>query len=640
MSTVQYNNLSGVIVNKEDGNLAPEAAKTAPRVAIIGTAGQGRADSPFLIQTTAIAKVEFGTDGNLLRGMWEAKAAGATDLYLYRIGAEPAIVTGVGGNPATLNDASTTGFIIETVVKDESAGDDYSLYYVASTNNLVIKRNFDDLVVYDNNPAAPINRYEVIVSGYKDPAAVDIGNVSTWVTFSDLDGTVTYSYANCTAGSDGLSLSRMKMYEKLEAAYEHLKEYGFDVVVPMDVYLDDYNTVNQGHYKGAVAPEATGNTYPTAGAYLPNAGAGDVDALGMVYMEEYEGKKYFWWRFSNDPNVSTADIWPASIGSASATQKIDGTVLTGADFHEVNFAYQLASFLHSYSTNIVDATGVIGVLPPASESIADRARWLGKSPAWSFNTSTGAYYINVDLDNGNGLLGNKFMVGQAGYRSGVFGGGFILTTGDYLDDGEEVLDTNDIPVDLGKYISVVVDYPLLKNSFNSLGYIASFAASYAGFYVNMSPASAPTNKKVANAQIVYRQNLTNLDALAGNGYVVLRNKPQGLVIADAPTATMPESDWRRLSTVRIVKSVVDGVRNAVDPFLGESLSAGKKGALQVAIENVLLAAKKTGVLADYRPFEIIQTPQMAVAGRAEIALVLVPAFELRQIVITVSVSKS
>jgi len=630
MATVQYNNLAGVIVNKEDGNLTPEATKVAPRVAIIGTAGQGQGSIPFLVQTTALAKAEFGTDGNLIRGMWEAKAAGAQDMYLYRIGAEPAKVVGIGNTAGTAN----YGITVETVEQDASAGANYAMYYDDSANRVVVKRNSDDIIVYDNDPAAPINRYEVVVSGRRDAdGGDDIGSPSSFVDLEDVNAIGT----TYTAGDDGLELSRMKMFEKLQEAYEHLKEYGFDVVVPMDVYLDDYNVVDQGHYLGSVEPvSANGqNSYPTAGAMTPGS---DVDSLGTLYMEEYEGKMYFWWRFDATTG-NTADIWPenVTVECDAGNKKLDGTLLADIDFHEVNFAWQLANFLYEYSTNIVEATGVIGVLPPASESVVDRARWLGRAPTWSLNTSTGVYSV---LANGNGLLGNKFMVGRTDWRSGVFGGGLIAMTGNYLDDGDEVIDSNDIPVDLGKYISVVVDYPLLKNSFNSLGYIASFAASYGGFYSNMPVTSAPTNKKVSGAQIVYRQKLGNLDALAGAGYVVLRNKPQGLVVGDAPTATMPNSDWRRLSTVRIVKSVVDGVREAVDPFLGESLSQGKKAALQQAIEKVLLNAKKAGVLTDYRPFEIIQTPDMAVAGRADVALVLVPAFELRQVNVTVSVSKS
>jgi hypothetical protein len=216
----------------------------------------------------------------------------------------------------------------------------------------------------------------------------------------------------------------------------------------------------------------------------------------------------------------------------------------------------------------------------------------------------------------------------------------IATDGEFLDSGSEVVDENDVPIDLGKYISVVADTLLFRNNFAPNGYLASYASSYGGKYSNMPPASSPANKKVDYAQIVYRQNLDAMDQLAGYGYVILRNKPQGLVVGAAPTASLPSSDWRNLSTVRIVKSVVDGVREAAEPFLGEGLSQAQRGGLQLAIEQVLLNAKSIGILKDYRPFEIIQTPQMAVAGKATVKLTLVPAFELKQLEVTVAVAKS
>lgn len=627
--TVKYDNLAGVRLDIEDGNFAQSATATAPRVAIVGVSGQGQGSLPYLVQTTSLAKGEFGSDGNLIRGMLEAKKNGAQELYLYRLGATSAEVSGVGNEAG-----GAGGHIISTVSQDESAGADYAMYYDDTTNRIIVSRNSDDTIVYDNDETAPIELYEVIVSGYRNSGGgPNIGSPSSFVNLEDVTGTgITF-----TAGTDGLSLSRMEMYEKLYVAYEHLKEYSWDVIIPMNVYLDDYNVVDQGNYIGAIAPESNSgadDTYPTASKFEPG---NDVDSLGMLYVEEYEGINYFWWRF--DDSSAVANLFP-TIGSASASTKIDGTALSADDFHEVNFGYQLSRFLYEYSTNIVDATGVIGVQAPASASITDRARWAGKAPTWTYNTATGEYTVASSSDDGTGLLGNKFMAGKASHRSGIYGGGFIATEDKFMDSGTEIVDSNDFPVDLGKYLVVAADYPLLRNEFNSLGYIASFAASYGGFYSNMAPSSAPTNKKVSNAQIVYRQNLANLDALAGAGYTVLRNKPQGLVIADAPMATMPNSDWRRLSTVRIVKAVVDGVREAVEPFLGESLSQGKKGALQLAIEKVLLNAKTIGILNDYRPFEIIQTPQMAVAGRADVDLTLVPAFELRQIDLTVSVSKS
>jgi hypothetical protein len=628
--TVQYQNLAGVPLDKIDGNLVPEATATAPRIMIVGQSAQGRGSQVYIVPSTTQAKSEFGVEGTLLKGMWESKAAGAIEIALYRIGAKSAIVTGIGNN------GGVGGYTVQTVKEDASAGDDYSLYYDDTTDRLIVARVIDDLIVYDNSESVPIDRGEVTVSGYRaSTGGPDIGSASAFVVLSDIDSS-TYPGTSFTAGEDGLELSKMELYEHLYKAYEHLKESSFDVLIPMNVYLDDYNTVDQGHYIGAVAPEAlASNTYPTAGRFRPGQ---DVDSLGMVYVEEYEGDYFFWWRFAT--SGVTADIWPAGVGSASATTKIDGTTLVASDFHEVNFAYQLGRFLYEYSTNVVDATGVIGVLPPDSNSLVDKARWLGRTPTWTLDVANNLYYIASSGDNGNGLVGNKFMVGRSDHRSGFYGGGFIATDGKFMDSGAEIVDENDIPVDLGKYFSVVADYPLLRNSFNSSPYISSVNATYGGFYINMPPQSAPTNKTVSNASLVYRQGLGKLDILAGWGYVVLREKPQGLKIADAPTAALATSDWTRLSTVRIAKAVIDGVRDAVDPFLGEGMTDATRASMKQSVENVLMAAKKAGFLQDYKPFDIIQTPSMEVEGKATIHLTLIPAFELRQVNLTISLSKS
>jgi len=586
--TVAVQNLPGTIIWKNDGNLTPEPAVVGPTALVIGTAGKGLSDSAFLVGTTTLAKSEFGTDGTLLRGMWEARTGGADQIRLYRIGSTSATLQGVGDTTGAL------GYTIETV----------------------------ELIVSD---------YQAVGGG------PDIGTPSNFVNLED----VVAAGTTFVAGTDGLSLSRMEMYEELYVAYINLLETDFDVLIPMDIYLDDYNVIDQGHYLGAVAPKVSGwisgnEGYPTAGTYQPGV---ETDALGKVFVESYEGEYFFWWVFS-DGAFTEADITPANVpGSGSKTLKIDGTALTADDFHEVNFAYQMGRFLYEYSTNIVDATGVIGVLPPASNSLRDKARWLGVDPTWTLNTATGDYSLTSADNDGTGLLGNKFMVGKYVHRSGVFGGGFIATETDFMDD-TEIEDANEIAVDLGKYMSVVTDSPLLRNTYYTGGYLASFAASYGGFYINRAPASAPTNKPVNDASLVYKFGLGALDLLSGAGYTMLRQKTAGLVIGDSPTAARYDSDWNRLSTVRIVKAVIDGVRLAVDPYLGEGMSEASRNAMQAAIEKVLLAAKKANFLKDYKPFSIIQTPSMEVAGRAEINLVLIPAFELRQVEVTVSVSKS
>jgi hypothetical protein len=627
------NNLPGVKVFKNDGNLAPEAASLAPRVLVIGTATKGVSDQVYVVPTTSRAKSEFGSDGTLLRGMWEAKRAGAQEIALYRIGSTPAILTGIGDS------TGLAGFTVETVKQDDTAGADYAIYYNDTTTRLIVSRLSDDLIVFDNDTTAPIDLYEVIVSGFAaGGAGSTIGSPSGFVALEDVVATGVVF----TAGTDGTSLSKMQLFEELYVAYKNLLNSTFDVVVPMGVNLDDYNAVPSGHFLdashtvGILPVSLVAGDYPTPGAFKPG---NDVDALGRVHVEEYEGRFYFWWWFDSGTSSFTgADIFP-SIGDADATHSIDNVVLTADDFHEANFAYQLARFLYDYSTDVVDATGVVGVLPPASNSLTDRSRWLGKAPTWTQNNSTGEFYIASYTDNGTGLLGNKFMVGRDDYRSGVFGGGFILTDSEWI-DGEEIVDDNEIPVDLGKYISVVGENALLRNSWFAQGYIGSAAAAYGGFYSILPPSSAPTNKKIPGLSIIYDRSLPALDALVGAGYVMLRNKPQGVVVTDSPMGTMPSSDWQQLSTVRIVKAVIDGVRAAVDPFIGEGTGSTIRESMRNAVEKVLLAAKKEGSLQSYKPFQIIQTPSMEVSGQVQIALTLVPAFVIRQIELTINMSKS
>lgn len=638
---LQY--LPGIVVEKDDGGLAPEAGSPAPRVLVLGTAAKGQGSTPFLVRNTSLAKGEFGLEGTLTRGMYEVKKAGAEEIALFRIGATAASFAGIGGQ-ASLG----TGYTITTFAEDDTAGSIYAVYYDDNTDRLVVTNTEIGLVVYDNDPTTPIDLDEVIVSGYRNNGTASspiapgnwesIGTPSTPIAMEDIITEVNPSTSDYVyvAGTDGTNLSRMEMFEKLYIAYKLLADYDFDVLAPMDVYFDDYNVVDQG--TGSVAPisDNGANTYPTFGDYKPGL---SVDALGKVYVEEYLGSYYFWWRFAEPTNGDVAaDIFPDGVGSASATLKIDGTALDVEDYHEVNFGYQMARFLFEKSTQTVDATGVIGVRPPASAGLADIAIWLGQEPNYTVDNTTGELYVAAAIDNGTGLLGNKFMAGQNGYRQSIYGGGMIATDTEWI-EGEELIDNNEFPIDLGKFISVCVDHPYLFNDYLQSGYRATYAPSYGGYYSILAPNSAPTNKLAGAVRLYYKVGLRKLDLLSKHGYVSLRNKAQGVVIADAPTASLPTSDYKRLSTVRIVKDIIDAVRIALDPFIGEGTTDASKAAMHTAVDNVLLRAKQAGYLNAYKEFDIYQTADMRVQGKAEVGLVLVPAFELREITVTISLAK-
>lgn len=627
-----FENLAGIFDEKLDGNLTILPVNNNPVVLVLGQAAQGPSETLYKVDKVSDATRTFAKDGNLVRGMYEASVAGALNLNLFRIGATAAKLTSVG-----------TGVTIETVQKDDSAGTDYTLFYESSTERLRIYRASDEELVYDNSPAYPtdaVDLGEVSVTG-TFAAGGDIGSLATPITLAAADGV---SGAVYTAGTDGTVLSKVKIYEALFDAYQLLSDQKLDVVIPMNVFLDDLNVMDltsaQVTSRGLTA---LANTYPTQGS--------DQDVLGKLYTEEYNGVNYFWWWFPSSPTQTPAamftadagaDLFPASIGSASATAKIDGTALTGDDFHEVNFGYQLADFCYRQSNQNQEMTGCIGVLPPASLSLKDVSVWIGKLP-----TTTEDANGNVLIaTNGSGLLGNKFMSGRLGTASlpgftvdglsGLFNGGFIATDDGWL-DGTQQEDANDHLIDIGKYLSVVAAYPVLSNPSKVNSYTATGSATYGGFFSTLPVASAPTNKQLRNVRLPYRINTTKLDLLAGQRYVTFHAKTKGIVVSDAPTAARPDSDYRRLSTVRIVKDALDNVRLVGEPFLGEGMSGARMAALDTAIERVLTQMVKDGKLNRFE-HKVTSTPQQRVLGKASVELKLVPAFELRQITVTVALS--
>jgi hypothetical protein len=616
-----FRNLPGVFPEKQDGGLTILASTSAPRVLVLGTASKGTADMLFTVGRSQEAASQFGSDGTLVRGMYESKTAGSTNTALLRINAKAASLEGIGVA------AVTGGIKITTFKKDDDAGESYEFYWDDTEKRLVVRNVSSTDTVYDrdfNDVEATINSGEVIVSGAPGSGGIDIGTPSAFHTLKMSSAEETTYSVTYTDGVDGVNPSRMELYEALEKAYRLIENEQFDIIVPMDVYLDDKNLVD-----GDTITLPGVNEFPVAGS--------DSDALGKVFIDEYLGQIYFFWDTDSD---GTAELWPAGIGSASATTKIDGSSLTAIDFHEVNFAYQLANFCFDISENNIEITGPIGVRPPASVALEDVALWIGELPVYSIDAATGIQSVASAGDNGNGLLGNKFMAGKYGYEvagiAGNAGGGFIKTDSGFV-DGIELKDRGGRYIDIGKHISVLGAWVTLFNPFDvtGFGYTASMAPSYAGMYSALQSKSAPTNKVIPGVALPFRINNSKLDDLAGLRYVMAADKAKGNVVSDAPTAARPDSDYARLTTVRIVKDVIDAVRQAAEPFIGEAGGAAQRAALKTAIDAKLGRLQQGQFIQRY-DLNVTATPAQQIQGDAIIELNIVPAFELRQITLILS----
>jgi hypothetical protein len=610
-------NLPGVWTEKQDGGLNIPVISGAPTVLILGTADSGDSDTPYVVGRSQEAAVAFGSGGTLTRGMYEVQAGGGDNVVLFRIGATSATLEGIGVN------ASTGGVTIETVLADDTMADAYSFYWdnTTSSQRLVVTNVDTEAVVYDRDwseSGASIDLGEVSVSGNPtDGEGENIGSASVLLTFQEAADSKSPDYdVTLTDGTDGTTPSRMKLFENLYKAYQLLENETFDLVVPMDVYLDDKNIADGNTLTGALA-----GAYPTAGSV--------DDILLYFYTEEYLGQLYFWWRDSKASG--SPDVYPAGY----ATKSPNGTDLTNTAFAEVNFAYQLANFCYTMSQNSRECHGVIGVKPPNSISLADVSVWLGKLP--TYTTATDG---SVTIDSGNdgtGLLGNKFMAGKYVFRAGAAFGGFIATDTGFL-DGTEQEDRGGTLIDIGQYISVCSRWVSLFNSFNTSGngYIATVAPSYVGLIASLDPKSAPTNKPLRSIRLPYRINTTKTDYLAGLRYVDCKQVGSTVVVADAPTAARPDSDYRRLTTHRIVKVVVDAIRAEANPFIGFVAGSAEIAALDSAINRRLKSLVSPGGYLERFEAKVTQTLSEKVNGFATAQITLIPKFELRQVTLVIS----
>jgi len=441
--------------------------------------------------------------------------------------------------------------------------------------------------------------------------------------------TVDYTYDADTAhelvdGSDGLSPSKMELYEALEGAYRSLENDEIDIIIPMNVYLDDKNIVEgDAIILSSDESYAIGRRFPVADS--------DGDSLGKLYVEEYQGEFYYFWDINGD---GQAEIYPAGVGAASASTGIDGESLSSDNFHEVNFAYQLANFCFSLSVNDNEVSGVIGVQEPASFSAKDISLWVGKEPT---EDTEG----NIVAD-GSGLLGNKFVAGSIVREKGFFAtqSGWLPTSADFNVDADILSDRNGHKIDIGKYLSLTAMYLTFFNSTDQtgFGYQANMASYYGGFYSALPSNSAPTNKRISGVRVPFRISKTKLNSLAKYKYIAVKQKEAVLRISDAPTAARDDSDFTRLTTMRIVADVIDSVRTVAEPYIGEPNTALARISLETAIVRELARLQELGFIQRFEA-RVSATVAQEIQGDSTVELTIVPAFELRKITVITSLAK-
>lgn len=354
--------------------------------------------------------------------------------------------------------------------------------------------------------------------------------------------------------------------------------------------------------------------------------------------------------------LSHEDLTGDSIPAAVVTR---WQAATAAEFREVNFAHQLASFCYFASATWKTMIGVIPTLGPDGYDRLSVAEWVGSKP--TYTTKGLDLCVDTSGDNGSGILGIKFLAGEAGYRDhmvedgdagdGYAYGGFILTEGDSLPNGsdfaygilesDELLDSNGKPVDIGKYIVITYDRPKHRNSFNGGStYRGHLAASLAGKIAVTPPNREPIGTagvivKISDAPRIHAVQMDELSQMRMTG--LRREEGSGHILVDVKTAAHPDSDYTLLSTIRCVNRALQGIRDIGKRFIGKSFSPETIASLDAAVESYMQSEKIRGYNQGFKhTFRYNRNDR--ILGRLVIKLRMVPPFSLKAIDVEISLA--
>ena len=392
---------------------------------------------------------------------------------------------------------------------------------------------------------------------------------------------------------------QLSRYNDLSGAYDTIKQTPLTVVHPVNAWLD-----------------ATGQNFGKQLADFCHQSSKDVDnaVIGVLpVMSPLE------WAYTYKTTIT---------GAAGASSAITGEAgaITGIDqwafaLPSIGLVNEWAKYISQYESPLVTS------LPTYFDNyLAGSETFEATFDPTSDTSSTTAvnpdYFVSWQATNTNGsaatdLKGNKV---DAGRRIAVLAVPLITST----------TSTKDLAVLHGASVA--------STTHNTNG-----AAAYAGMITSLAPQSAPTNKSMFNVKPSRPLSPKQANILTARRLTTMHNRANGFVVTSAVTGAhnvskYVRSDFVRLTTIRIVDSVIDIIRTVSDKYIGEPNTAAARNALSNEIEKFLKNMRVAQALNDYQMF-VSATPDQQVLGEATIDLTLVPAFELIKIDANISLAK-
>jgi hypothetical protein len=255
--------------------------------------------------------------------------------------------------------------------------------------------------------------------------------------------------------------------------------------------------------------------------------------------------------------------------------------------------------------------------------------------SWLYKVATQCAAITANSHPCFAIMGIKPYVGASGSSGSMTPAavnGHIGTGGlaNLISREDSTLDND------GIYVSVVAAEmtPVGYNAVTTFGY-SNGATMYAGALSQLVSWSAPTGKTAFNvASLRYNPTRTQQQNLIDAGIVPVAldfNRVPRWV--DGQTFSKEASDYARLTTLRIVFDAVQMVRGVSQKFIGEASNLEARNSLDTAIYTGLRTMQQEGALLS----SDFTVRYVSSENKAVIDLVIQPAFELRNIEVSVSV---